>query len=130
MFEKATRLALRFSSKVGHISTEDLWNLPLTARNKNSACLDDVARAIYAEMKDHETVSFVTESTGPDNILQLKMDIVKHIIKIKLAEAQAARTDAENKTKREKLMRIIAEKKDTELYAKSTEELEAMLSSM
>ena len=58
MFEKATRRKLRFTSAAGLLSTEDLWDLPLTSAT-GKANLDDIAKALNRRLKDAEEVSFV-----------------------------------------------------------------------
>ena len=49
MFEKASRLKLRFSTSIGMLSAEDLWDLPLSSRN-GTANLDDVARNLDVDL--------------------------------------------------------------------------------
>lgn len=85
IFEKASRQALRFASTVGELTTEQLWHLPLTSKNK--ACLDGIARNIYSELKGLEEVSFVESKPDPrKSTLSLQLDIVKHIIAVRLEE--------------------------------------------
>jgi hypothetical protein len=45
LFEKASRLKLRFSSPAGLLTVEDLWDLPLSAQAK-VANLDDIAKGL------------------------------------------------------------------------------------
>ena len=60
IFEQATRAKLRFSTPNGMVSTEDLWDLPLTSLNSKRANLDDIARTLDAELKSTASVSFVS----------------------------------------------------------------------
>jgi len=46
IFERAARAKVRFSSAVGELTTEQLFDLPLTATG-NRLSLDAVARDIY-----------------------------------------------------------------------------------
>lgn len=124
MFEKASRKRLRFNTRVGIITVEDLWVLPLTGNGEN---LDDIAKTLNQEVKDSEEESFVVKQSGVNETLKLKFDIVKHIIAVKLAEAEAAENAAAAKAKKERIMEIIASKKDEELKDASIEELQAMV---
>lgn len=125
MFETASRLKLRFSSAVGLISVEDLWDLPLTSTNR--ANLDAIAIALDAELKATSGVSFVSPSSKDTKELQLKFDIVKHIIDRKIAE-NAAKVLAKSKAQQvAKIKDLIAEKEDEALKNLSADELKALL---
>ena len=63
IFERATRKKLRLSSAVGFISAEQLWDLPLLS-GKNSANLDDVARAASAELNELDAGKFCQIEAG------------------------------------------------------------------
>lgn len=126
-FDTVTRLKLRFPSSDGLLTAEDLWDLPLTS-TKGRANLDDVARTLHAELQSQgEAVSFVTAQTKSDAALQLKFDIVKHIIDVQIAEKEKARTKRESAEKKQIIMGILAQKKNDELLGKTPAELEAML---
>lgn len=124
MFEEASRKRLRFNTRVGILTVEDLWVLPLTGNGEN---LDDIAKTLNREVKNSEEESFVVKQSGVNETLKLKFDIVKHIIAVKLAEAEAAENAAAVKAKKERIMEIIASKKDEELKDASIEELQAMV---
>jgi hypothetical protein len=117
MFEYATRNKLRFDSSVGAISVEDLWDLPLTS-TRNAATLDSVARTISRELKDETEESFVvTSANRKKKLLENKLDIVKHIIQVKLAEAEATRSRAARSEEKKKLLEILAEKETQSLVS-------------
>lgn len=124
MFEKASRMKLRFDTAVGAITVEDLWDLPLTSNRTTS--LDDVARSLHQQIKDETEVSFVTTASTASAKLQLGFDIVKHIIDVRLAEREAETLRAQNREKKQKLLSLIAEKEDEGLKQSSVEELRAM----
>ena len=129
MFEKAARLKLRFDSPKGLVTVEDLFDLPLTVRN-GGASLDNVAKGIARQIRDTETESFVLTTSKADTILQLKLEIVKHVIAIKKAEADAADKAAEKKATKQKILAIIADKKDEQLKGSSIEDLEKQLETL
>lgn len=114
IFEQASRQALRFDSSKGQLTTEQLWGLPLTAKDLFS--LDNVAKVVNFELKAQTEESFVATSTNPQKAtLELKLEIVKHIIGVKLAE-NAAKADAvSRKAQKELLLGVIERKQQAEL---------------
>lgn len=125
MFKQASKLKLRFDTKKGQITTEDLWDLPLTSRTGVS--LDAIAIAVNNELQASKETSFVAEKSDGDSILELKLEILKAVIADRKAENAAKRDEAEKKERKDKIARILENKKDEELAGKSVEELEAML---
>lgn len=133
MFEQASRLKVRFDSPQGLITTEDLWNLPLTSPSGNRANLDSIAVALHRQTKESaETVSFVTPSTSDATSaeLTLKFEIVKHVIAIRIAERDAAKDLADRREKKARLLELIAKKEDEALGGQSIEELRAAVASL
>jgi hypothetical protein len=130
MFEKAIRLKLRFDSPQGSLSAEDLWDLPLTSTRANQANLNNIAKFISRKLKAEGEEDFVNPKSGADEVLQLQLDIVKHVIQTKQAENEAARAAADRKEKKERLLELIARKQDQQLEVKSLEELQAMVAGL
>lgn len=128
MFEKAARLKVRFESPKGALSAEDLWDIPLTS-NKGAANLDDVAKGLHAQLRETTTSFVVPADTKPD-LTQMKFDIAKHIIDVRLAERNEAAAAQQRKATKEKILEIIAKKQDNALEGKSLEELMAMANSL
>ena len=129
MFDKAFRQKLRFESLMGQLSVEDLWDLPLTARS-GKANLDDIAKDLHHQLKNGDDISFVIQSKKSDETIQLKFDIVKHIIDVRLAEQSAAETLRSNKEKKQQLLAIIAQKENEGLMNTSLDELKKMAESL
>jgi hypothetical protein len=127
IFELASKAKLRFTTHNGStITTEDLWDLPLQSK-ANRVSLDSLAKGLYKELKEEGEVSFVGKSSAKAVVTELKFDLVKHIIDIRLAEAEKAKTAMANKQQREKIMSILADKEDEQLKGLTTEQLKAML---
>lgn len=129
MFAFATRKKFRFDTCKGQVTVEDLWDLPLTATNGRPN-LDDIAKELYKKMKDENEMSFVKPTSQVSkefNIIKAKFDIVKYIIDVKLAEAEAAKKAKETKARNQRILGLIAQKEDEALASKSKEELLAML---
>ena len=126
LFEAASRQKLRFDSKVGQLSVEDLWDLPLTSATK--ANLDQIAVELNRQLKGTEE-SFV--STGKKNtVVELKFEIVKHVIGVRVAENQAKLDERAKAARKEQIETLIEEKKSEGLKALSIDELEALAKSL
>lgn len=123
MFVKASRLKLKFDTSKGRISVEDLWDLPLTA-------LDTIAKNLNKEVKESAEESFIKMKTSASTLATLRFEIVKHIIEVKLNEAEAAQKRAENKERKAQILALIAEKQNKELSEKSIADLMKELESL
>lgn len=123
MFVKASRLKLKFDTSKGRISVEDLWDLPLTA-------LDTLAKSLNKEVKESSEESFIKIKTSANTLATLRFEIVKHIIEVKLNEAEAAQKRAENKERKAQILALIAEKQNKELSEKSIADLMKELESL
>ena len=130
LFEKATKLKLRFVTPKGSVSAEDLWDLPLSSPRAGNPNLDAIAITLNRFLKDTSQESFVTETKPSDTIAKLKFDIVLHIIGVKKAENVAAATLKANKDKKQQLLSLVADKENEELKGKSLEELTNMIKSL
>ena len=126
MFEKATRIALRFPSSVGLLSVEQVWDLPLQNFNGRPN-LDDLARFYHNRLKGDTNVSYVTAHTEQNEDEKLAFEIVKHIIKVKLDEKTSADNIRIARDKRQKLLEIIAKKEEEGLMGASIEDLRKMV---
>ncbi len=129
IFEKASRIKLRFASLVGPISTEDLWDLPLTSKT-GKANLDDIARGVFRQLKGDDNVSFVNPEQKSNETVQLAFDVVKHVIDIRIAERDAAALAASNKERKQHILSIIAQKENEQLLGTSMDDLKKMLESI
>jgi hypothetical protein len=130
IFEHASRVKLRFSSIVGELTTEQLWDLPLTNKG-GRANLDAIARAVHAELKGLEEVSFVECKPDPrKDELELELEILKHVIAVKLAEREAADQAATKAQRRAKLLDALASKENDELVGMSKDDILAELNSL
>ena len=125
IFEKASKLKLRYETKTGNVSTEDLWDMPL--ESKRGASLDTLAQALNKELKASNEESFVVKKTRANDELELKFEIVKHVITYKMASAERAEKAAVTKTRNVTILAAIEAKKTALLGEASVEELEAML---
>lgn len=132
IFEQASRAKIRFQTQVGQVSVEDLWELPLTSKT-GKANLDDIARGLNKSLKtaDDDTVSFVNKSqkTGTSQVEldQLRFELVKHVIGVRLEENEKRANAQANAEKRQRILQIMEERQENSLRNASDEELSKML---
>lgn len=122
MFETASRRKYRFPFH-GSINTEDLWDL--SVQN-----LDLVFKALNAQVKQSSEESLLQTKNPASQQLETQIAIVKHIVSVKLTEAETRRLASENAQKKQRIMEIISSKQDEELHSKSIEELSKMLDAL
>lgn len=119
IFEYATRNKVRFSFR-GLISVEDLWDLSLTN-------LDSIYKELNRQSKQSEEESLLNIKTQEDELLNVQIEIVKHIVSVKLAEKEAREKASAKKAQKQKIMSIIAAKQDEALQNSSIDDLQKML---
>lgn len=128
-FQQASRRKLRFETSRGTLTTEDLWDLPLTSTT-GKACLDEIERGLRRQVKDSLGEESMIKPAKVDDNLELAHEVVKAIITVRMAEADAASVKKANAEKRAKLLDLL-EKKETEgLNGLSVEEIRAQLAAM
>ena len=122
IFEQASIKKVRFQSVKGELTVEQLWDLPLQSRNQFD--LDNIAKTISRELNVVAEESFVsTQENAVKDALTLKLDIVKHIIAVKIQARDEAAARAAKAAEKEKLLRLLGEKQDEALRALTPEEI-------
>ena len=122
MFEVAVRSKMRFPYK-GQSSVEDLWDLDVNA-------LDGVFKTLNGKVKVSQEESLLQTRSKESEELMLQIEIVKHIVSVKLAEAEARKNAEANRAKRQQILGILADKQESDLKNKTPEELQAMLAAL
>jgi len=120
LFEAATRQKYRFETAKGLVSVEELWDLNLVS-------LDIMARSINKQIKESEEESFIKPMSNKDAHLVNKLELLKHIINVRLEEKEASKSRAEKQAQLNTLKEIAARKADEVLTSKSLEEIQAMI---
>lgn len=130
VFERAARNKLRFPSSVGELTTEQVWDLPLTHKG-DKPNLDSLARAVNAELKSIDDESFVIQKPDPRKTeLALQLEILKHVIAAKLADKDRAEKTAANAERKRKLLAALDAKEESALVGMSKEEIEAEIAKL
>lgn len=117
IFEKATRLKLRFQSTRGMLTVEDLWDIELTSLDK---------LAIIYKKRLGRSESFL-DTEDKDELTELSFELCKYIIEARLQEAKEKEDAKAAYDRKQKILSLISEKKDDELKGKSIEELQEMI---
>lgn len=125
MFEKASKEKVRFATEAGNITTEDLWDLPLTS--KAGVSLDGMAKSLNKAVKESGKESFVFKKSRANDILELKFDIVKKVIEVRLKDIDKKEKAEATKAQKEKIYDIIENKEDDALAKKSVAQLKKMV---
>lgn len=121
IFETASRKKFRYDSAKGALTTEQLWDLPLTGGATN---LDAIARSVNAELKSVTEDSFVEIKPDPrKETIATALDVVKHIIAVKMKAAEDAKAAVARADKRRKLLEALESKEDQALSAMSKEDI-------
>lgn len=128
-FETASRTKIRFPSTKGRISVEDLWDLPLSS--KSGFDLDSVAKAVNSDLRSATEESFVATSSNPAKAgLELQLEIVKHIIAVRLKENEEQRNREARMEERRRLLQVLETKQDEKMRGMSAEEILARISEL
>lgn len=129
LFIKANKEQFRYDSKKGPLTTEDLFQLDLLHRS--NCDLENVAQEIARQLESMVTKSFVDVRPNPQKAtLELKLEVVKTVIKIKQDEAAAAQARAAKQAQATALRDAIHEAKKTKMAQTPLEELEKQLAAL
>ena len=130
MFEQAARLKLRFA--VGtrvNLTVENLWDLPLT--NVKGEDLDHIAIELQEKLSTNEKSFVVQQSKNKETQLnQLKFDIVKYIIDVRLEEQKVANLERQRAQEISTLKELQKQAKIRDLQNLSSEEIEERIKSL
>ncbi len=130
IFEKASRLKLRFN--VGsrlNLTVENLWDLPLT--HTKGEDLDHIAIELQEQLSSNEKSFVVQQSkTKETQVNQLKFDIVKYIIDVRLEEQKVANLERQRAQEIATLKELQKQAKIRDLQNLSSEEIEERIKSL
>jgi hypothetical protein len=123
MYKKALRMKLRFATNKGKLATEDLFDLSLTDLNSLAISLDK-------KLSETPRKSFISDVAPDTQEDELRFNIVKDVITLKLAERNAAQNAKAKAAEKAQLMEILHRKKNEALENLSVAEIEAKLASL
>lgn len=130
IFEKASRMKLRFN--VGsrlNLTVENLWDLPLT--NIKGEDLDHIAIELQEQLSSNEKSFVIQQSkTKETQVNQLKFDIVKYIIDVRLEEQKVANLERQRAQEIATLKELQKQAKIRDLQNLSSKEIEERIKSL
>lgn len=122
IFEIAVRSKMRFPFK-GLISAEDAWDLSVEN-------LDLIFKSLNSQLRQVKEESLLNTKSKADKELDIKIEIIKYIVSVKLEEQDLKLQEKTQREKKQKILEILATKKDEELLNKPITELEKMLNEL
>lgn len=123
IFETALRGKFRFEYK-GLISTEDLYDLKIEQLDKIYSGLSD---KLDVANKESLLNNVTTNKTKEQQMIDMKMQIVKYIFDVKVKEQEDRKLAKEKKEQKQKILALLDEKESEELKNKSIDELKKLL---
>lgn len=128
MYKKASRLRLTYKTRVGVVSTDQLWGLKIT--DLKEAC-KNACEELKKFGKLDEDLGFLEEGVVASNAekeeaekARLRFEILKDVFVTRRDEVNQAAADIKKKQEIDHLRNILAEKKDKQLQEMSVEDLE------
>ncbi len=123
IFEKASVLKLRFPTTKGQIATEDLWDLSLVSLNA-------LAMGVNKQVKESTEESFITTKTKANAVLELQLEILKHVIQVKLQQAEVKKLASAKAEELSFLKDLLKEKEIDEMKGQSKAEIAARIAAL
>lgn len=123
MYKKALRSKLRFSTTKGKLTTEDLFDLSLTD-------LNNLAIALDKKLSETPRKSFISDIAPDTQEDELRFNIVKDVINLKLAERNAAQNAKAKAAEKAQLLEILHRKQNEALENLSVAEIEAKIAEL
>lgn len=120
IFEKASRQKTRFPSSRGNLNTEDLWDLPVGE-------LDGIFKSLNAELRMVSDESLLGDQNTISSEIVMQVAIVRHIVGVKLDDAENAKREVARGQKKARIMAILDDRQDASLVSMSEDELAKML---
>jgi hypothetical protein len=123
IFEQASKLKLRIATAKGMQTVEDLWDLSLES-------LDTIAVAVDKQLETAGKKSFIGKKDTTNKVLELQLEVLKHIIGVKLEEKATKAARVERNAQLAHLRELAANKSTEALAGKSLEEINKMIAEL
>jgi hypothetical protein len=122
MYKQAVILDLKFQTPKGLLIPQQLYQLTMTDLTTSIKAVKRILKK-----NDDDELSFLEDTKTVDVENQLRFDILKDVYLTKKQKLDEARNAAEVKAHNQKILTLIAEKKDESLRNMPVEELEKLL---
>lgn len=123
VIEKAVAANLYFDELGGHQTTQDLYH-------QNLKTLNELYGQLRKKQESTNTYSLLETRTTADNTLQLKVDVVKHVVEHLMAQKEAKKLNAEKASRRAILKGLLEKKEMESLENMSAKDIEKQLAEL
>lgn len=120
IIEKSVLSRNRFKSPNGNITTEDLLDL-------KPEVLNEMAKEVNRELSLESEEDFLKNRSVEASGLSEKLEVLKYVINLKLAERDRRANEKVRADERQRLLRILAERQEEDIKSLSTEDLKKRL---
>lgn len=122
MYKQATQLKLRFSTSVGLLSVEQLWDLSMTN-------LSNAIKAVKKVLKknDDDELSFLEDAKIVDTENELRFNILKDVYLTKKSMSEALQAKKDKDAHNQKIYAKMAANNEKEQDNMTNAELEKLL---
>jgi len=121
MYKQVTRLKKRFTTRIGEVSVEQLWDLDINV-------LDELAVSLKMQYNESgKKTSFLVAKSEKDKEIKLMFDVALDVLTTRVEEMEKENKKAEIKEHNQKILKLIKEKQDVDLGNQTVEELEKLL---
>ena len=127
--EQSLRGKYRYDIGTKVVTTEDLYDVPVTSERANVGTLDRAWQIVNMELKSFEKVSFISSKKAPVHLSVMK-EVLEHIITTKNAEAQEAKKKKEKAALRKRINEAIALKEEESLLSGDLDDLKNRLKAL
>lgn len=122
LYKKASKEKIRFTTKKGLLSSEQLWDLSIKD-------LDEVVVGLEESYQTSGAKTFIpnVKETSKDRTEKLKFEVALDILQTKVKDQEVAAKAQETRRHNNRINELIAQKKEGEMNDLSVEELEKLL---
>lgn len=113
IFLQATKQGLRFPSKKGLMTTEDLWGLTLTTKRSNVASLQNIYASLTKRQSELSGTGDLFSDEGKtqeQKTLDLQVAVITEVVRVRKAENAAKNNALATRREKHALLDAIAER--------------------
>ena len=123
IFEQATKMQVRFTTRRGVLSVEDLWHIKVSF-------LDEIYADLSRQKEATQRHSLIEKKSDESAKIDLKLSLVEHVFAARKEAAEKATAKADRAAKKQKLLAILSKKQDQQYEEMSAEELQQIIEEM
>lgn len=126
MYKKAMKLHLRFATRIGNVTTEELWSLSMKDLQETVKQTFKYKESLLGSKGELDFLETKPQDPEVEKVT-LMCDIVKDVYLTRLNESKQAKESLEVSREIQELEQILADKKKASIKEMSEEELEKLI---